>query len=95
MPLKNRRAQKRIVAEPCFICGASHVGRDASHLVDEIRGTGGMEHGDWNVLSLCPTCHRLFEDQLRPRLYRALVEFGAENLPKSWSKSNKKLLADP
>jgi len=87
MAFKNRNAQKRIVKKPCELCGCEHVPRDAAHIVDEIHNHGVP--GDWNALSLCPTCHRLFEDLFRPKLYRALVEFGAKRLPKSWVRSNK------
>jgi hypothetical protein len=89
MALKNRRAQKRIVKRPCEMCGASHVGRHAAHVIDEIAGSGGAFGGDWNALSLCPSCHAVFEDTLRPKLYRALKEFGTSNLPPSWAQSNK------
>jgi hypothetical protein len=89
MPLKNRRAQKRVVSRPCDICGTSHVSRHASHVIDEIPGSGGAVDGDWNALSLCPNCHAVFEDKLRPKLYVALQKFGVKKLPLSWKKSNK------
>jgi hypothetical protein len=54
-----------------------------------MKGSGGAEHGDWNALSLCPNCHSVFEDQLRPKLYKALLEYGCKELPLSWAKSKK------
>lgn len=89
MALKNRRAAKRVAAKPCEMCGTQHVPRHAAHVVDEVKGSGTAADGDWNALSLCPNCHSLFEDVLRPKLYKALVKSGARNLPGSWEKSNK------
>jgi len=86
---KNRRARKRVVERPCDMCGRNDVDRDAAHIVDEQNGTGGSVDGDWNALSLCPTCHRVFDDKLRPKLYRALARCGAIRLPASWEQSNK------
>jgi hypothetical protein len=86
MAFKNRRAARRITKHPCEMCGCSHVPRDAAHVVDEIKGAGP---GDCNALSLCPTCHRVFEDSLRPKLFRALTHAGVEKLPTSWERSNK------
>jgi len=41
-----------------------------------------------NGIPLCPNCHRVFDEVLRPYLYRALSAFGATGLPKSWTASN-------
>src|SRR5262249_7534653 len=87
MAFKNRNAQKRIVKKPCELCGCAHVPRDAAHIIDEVMNHGVP--GDWNALSLCPTCHRVFEESFRPRLFKALSEFGAVGLPDSWRRSNK------
>jgi len=38
----------------------------------------------WNTLRLCPTCHRMLDFHLKPRLFQALSTYGIENLPKSW-----------
>jgi hypothetical protein len=89
MPFKNRRAATRITKKPCELCGTTHVKRHASHIVDEIKGSGGAGGGDWNALSLCPNCHSVFEDQFRPKLHRALVAAGCTKLPRSWAMSNK------
>ena len=42
-----------------------------------------------NGIPLCPNCHRVFDEVLRPYLYRALVKYGCKGVPESWSKSNK------
>jgi lysyl-tRNA synthetase class I len=42
-----------------------------------------------NGIPLCPNCHRVFDEVLKPFLYRALIKYGCQNLPKGWSKSNK------
>jgi len=36
---------------------------------------------------LCPTCHVNFDVYLKPKIFRALVEVGAVELPSSWAKS--------
>jgi len=42
-------------------------------------------------MCLCPNCHRVFEEKIRPKLHVALVDWmkNHRNLPKSWSKDNK------
>ena len=87
MAFKNRNAQHRIVENPCEMCGTTHVARHAAHIVDERKDHGGPI--DWNALSLCPNCHTIFDEKLRPKLCRALAEHGVSGLPASWSKSNK------
>ena len=84
MAFKNRSFVKKIAEKPCEWCGWNSGLRHAAHIIDEIK-----EPKKWNALSLCPNCHQIFEDKIRPRLFLALKEFGSENLPKSWSKSNK------
>ena len=91
MPAFNPSVKQKIVKDkPCFMCGARHLVPDAAHIVDK---------GEWekklgsdrqvNGIPLCPNCHRIFEDQLRPRLYKALKEFGTRGLPQCWRSSNK------
>jgi hypothetical protein len=87
MAFKNRNAQRRIVKKPCEVCGTTHVPRHAAHIVDETEGHGGPS--DWNALSLCPNCHTIFDELLRPKLHRALTEHGVVGLPRSWQQSNK------
>ena len=35
---------------------------------------------------LCPTCHIMFDTHLKPKIFKALNEFGIK-LPKSWETS--------
>jgi len=65
----------------CEICG-HYVGiRQKAHIVAEGKKRGA------NLLMLCPTCHIMFDTHVKPKIYKALVEAGVENLPKSWKKS--------
>jgi len=82
MAFKDRKFVRRITAKPCEWCGWQTEKRDAAHIIDEIK-----KAEEYNALSLCPNCHRIFEDKIRPKLYSALKEFG--KLPESWKKSNK------
>jgi hypothetical protein len=83
---KNRRAAKAIAALPCEWCGWRAGRRHAAHIIDEIKSAG---EGRWNALSLCPNCATVFDEVIRPKLYRALAEYGATNLPPSWKQDNK------
>ena len=84
MPFKNRKFTKRMTEKPCEWCGWRVSTRDAVHIIDEIKASK-----EWNVLSLCPNCHRVFDDKIRQKLYMALEKFGSKNLPDSWKQSNK------
>ncbi|MGH7184220.1 MAG: HNH endonuclease [Nitrospiraceae bacterium] len=49
-----------------------------------------MEGQTWldrqsNGIPLCPNCHRVFDEILRPLFYRAITGFGG--IPKSWGKT--------
>ncbi len=83
MAFKNRKLAKRVGGKPCLWCGWSAGRRFAAHIIDE-----GPER-DWNALSLCPNCSTVFDEVVRPKLYRALKEYGVKGLPMSWSKDNK------
>jgi hypothetical protein len=83
MPFKNRNLAKRVKSKSCEWCGWQAASRFASHIIDE-----GPER-EWNALSLCPNCSTVFDEVIRPKLYLALINFGATGLPNSWSKSNK------
>jgi len=65
----------------CEMCGNFVAIREKSHIVAEA-GRGRV-----NILMLCPSCHRMFDTRLKPRLYEALKDFGSTRLPKSWTKS--------
>ena len=62
------------------MCG-NYVGiRQRAHIVAEelkIRS---------NVLLLCPTCHMMFDTQLKPKLYKALTDAGFKKLRYLWKK---------
>jgi hypothetical protein len=84
MPFKNRKFTKRITHKSCEWCGWNAASRHATHIIDEIKGAK-----EFNALSLCPNCHAVFEDIIRPKLYQALIKYGTKKLPKSWKQSNK------
>ncbi|MBW1706909.1 MAG: hypothetical protein JRJ86_17400 [Deltaproteobacteria bacterium] len=65
----------------CEMCGNFVAIREKGHIVAE----GGR--GRINILMLCPSCHRMFDTRLKPRLYEALKKYGARKLPESWTKS--------
>ena len=73
---------------PCLMCGATYPLPDAVHIVDEKEWKSklGCDRQS-NGIPLCPNCHRVFDEVLRPYLYRALKEFGG--IPESWKKNNK------
>lgn len=75
---------------PCVMCGARYPLPDAVHIIDEKewKAKRGNDR-QCNGIPLCPNCHRVFDEVLRPYLHRALEEFGASNLPVSWKKNNK------
>ena len=80
---------------PCVMCGCTYPLPDAAHIVDEKewkdrKGNDSKVNG----IPLCPSCHRVFDEILRPYLYKALVEFGTKDLPMGWSKSNKLLVTE-
>jgi len=80
---------------PCVICGRHYPLPDAVHIIDEKEWKGkiGIDR-QVNGIPLCPNCHRVFDEVLRPYLYRAMAAFGATNLPRSWMGSNKLTVTD-
>jgi predicted restriction endonuclease len=93
----NPKVKEKIVRDrgtrqhlPCVICGTRYPLPDAVHMIDQkewLRKVGVDRQT--NGIPLCPNCHRVFDEVLRPYLYRALEAFGAKNLPQSWKGSNK------
>jgi hypothetical protein len=77
---------------PCLMCGVRYPLPDAVHIIDEKewKGRVGCDR-QVNGIPLCPNCHRVFDEVLRPFLYKALLDFGATGLPDSWKKNNKVL----
>ena len=68
---------------------------DAVHIIDEKEWKKRKGHDSKkNGIPLCPNCHRVFDEILRPYLHRALHEFGSKDLPKTWEKNNKLTVLD-
>ncbi len=86
MAFKNRKVAKKVTSKPCEWCGWQAGRRHAAHIIDEVKNAGV---GQWNALSLCPNCATIFDEIIRPKLYQALVKYGATGLPPSWSTDNK------
>lgn len=74
----------------CLMCGTEYPLPDAVHIIDEQewKERVGCDR-QANGIPLCPNCHRVFDEVLRPYLHRALESFGAQGLPASWRKNNK------
>ncbi len=93
MAVKNRNKKRRIAKNPCQWCGWQAARRDVVHIIDEKEKDRENKkvRPDCveNLISLCPNCHRSFEEVVRPLLYRALKKFGATGLPDTWKKDNK------
>lgn len=67
---------KRIVWErdqhQCILCG-SPMGRPNAHVVRRSQGGRGIEQ---NIVTLCPTCHRTFDEgPHREQIYVRLVSY--------------------
>lgn len=75
---------------PCVMCGSTFPLPEAAHIIDEKEWKEKHKvDRQVNGIPLCPNCHKVFEEVLRPYLYRSLKEFGVKGLPHCWSKSNK------
>jgi HNH endonuclease len=85
--LRDRRTSE---PNPCVMCGVTYPLPEAAHIIDskEWRGKIGCDR-QTNGIPLCPNCHKVFDEVLRPYLYNALTQFGALGLPEGWRKSNK------
>jgi hypothetical protein len=80
---------------PCVMCGSIYPMADAVHIVDEKEWVRQIGHDSKkNGIPLCPNCHRVFDEILRPYLYRALEAFGSRGLPRSWKQNNKLTVVD-
>lgn len=77
------------------MCGGTYPMSDAVHIIDEKEWIRRIGHDSKkNGIPLCPNCHRIFDEILRPYLHRALQEFGARDLPDSWKQNNKLTVVD-
>jgi hypothetical protein len=86
------RDRKTKEHHPCLMCGARHISPDAAHIIDEKEWKSRDKKGNdskFNGIPLCPNCHRVFDGLLRPKLHKALQDFGATGLPECWRKNNK------
>jgi hypothetical protein len=90
------RAKRLVVRDktgkhfPCIMCGKTYPLPDAVHIIDKKEWKAKLgQDSKTNGMPLCPNCHRIFDEELRPHLYRALNKFGATELPNSWMKNNK------
>ena len=80
---------------PCVMCGRAFPPPDAAHIIDEKEWKRKKRNdAQVNGLPLCKTCHTVFDDYLRKRLFEALQEFGATGLPMTWKNSAKKQIQD-
>jgi predicted restriction endonuclease len=85
--VRDRETQNHL---PCVMCGTRYPLPDAVHLIDKAEWKKEIgEDRQVNGIPLCPNCHRVFDEVLRPYLYRALESFGAKGLPQSWKGNNK------
>lgn len=79
----------------CVMCGSRYPLPDAVHIIDKKEWKSSQNcDSQENGMPLCPNCHRVFDDILRPFLYRSLKKFGATGLPESWKTSNKNQVTD-
>ena len=92
----NPDVKKKIVRDkdgkylPCVMCGTSYPLPDAVHLIDEKEWKEAIGcDRQVNGIPLCPNCHRIFDEVLRPYIFRALLAFGVKGLPKCWKGNNK------
>ena len=98
----NQSVKRKIVRDchtdkhlPRVMCGATYPLPDAVHIIDEKEWKAKIgEDRQVNGIPLCLNCHRVFDELLKPYLFRALREFGATSLPVGWSKSNKITVTD-
>jgi|SRR5713226_7730122 len=85
--LRDKETKERL---PCVMCGTRFPLPEAAHIIDGTEWTQKIGSEQLvNGIPLCPNCHKVFDDVLRPYLFRALESFGATGLPKCWKKSNK------
>ena len=92
----NQREKRLVVRnkdgnyKPCVMCGKTYPLPDAVHIIDEKEWKNVIGHDSKiNGIPLCPNCHRVFDDVLKPYIYKSFEKFGVINMPKGWSKNNK------
>jgi hypothetical protein len=88
--VRDRKTDKHL---PCLMCGATYPLPDAAHIIVEKEWKSRDKLAcdrQVNGIPLCPNCHRVFYEVLRPKLLEALRDFGSTGLPNSWKVNNKK-----
>ncbi len=65
----------------CELCGHHVAVCQKAHIVAE----AAKEQS--NILMLCPSCHVMFDTQVKPKIFKALSAVGVKGLPESWRKS--------
>ncbi len=65
----------------CDMCGHQVAMRQRAHIVAE-----GPKKGA-NLMMLCPSCHLMFDTHLKPKMCKALRDYGVSGLPPSWEMS--------
>jgi hypothetical protein len=92
LDVKHKIVRDRKTGDPlgCVMCGVKYPLPDAAHIIDEEEWKAKLGcDRQVNGMPLCPNCHRVFEEILRPLLHHALREFGSSGLPECWQKNNK------
>lgn len=71
----------------CNMCGHHVAKRVKAHIIDKRENySKGLRN---NYLDLCPSCHEMFDRNLKPKLYDALHGWqarGAKLPPRSWNR---------
>ena len=78
----------KATAGTCEMCGHYVSVRQKAHIAAEDKKS------KVNLLMLCPTCHIIFDTQLKPKIFKALFQAGVRNLPDSWATSIYEQAAD-
>ena len=94
MPAFNKDVRLKIVRDketdellPCVMCGTTFPLPEAVHIIDKDEWKSKDKDTydrQINGIPLCPNCHKVFDEVLRPYLYKALKGFGTSGLPTSW-----------
>jgi hypothetical protein len=63
------------------MCGHHVAMRQKAHIVAESGNSAT------NLLLLCPSCHVIFDTQLKPKLFKALELAEVQHMPRSWKLS--------
>ena len=68
----------------CILCGSS-AGAPVSHVIRRSQGGRGIEQ---NIVTLCPTCHREFDEgPHRSEIYKRITDY-LEGFYPGWSRES-------